>query len=162
MPEKGFKVRRYLEGRKYFHIFSPKPAFQVWLKWSHSSWSWGPRPRSVSLGKSEKFLLHRNLPINQESYLPCWLPRGHSEAETGWACPVLPSVRAFLADLCGCPRARLLLSTISHHSDPGHLNRPEASPRLRKEAGRRQITAMTFMMCFMVSKSLWFLQQFFL
>lgn len=162
MPEKGFKVRRHLESRKYFHIFPPKPAFQVWLKWSHSSWSWGPRPRSVSLGKSEKFLLHRNLPINQESYLPCWLPRGHSEAETGWACPVLPSVRAFLADLCGCPRARLLLSTISHHSDPGHLNRPEASPRLRKEAGRRQITAMTFMMCFMVSKSLWFLQQFFL
>ena len=47
--------------------------------------------------------------------------------------------------------------TIEHTSrqgDPGHHNRPEANLRVRKEAGRRQITAMTPMMCFMISKPL--------
>ena len=40
------------------------------------------------------------------------------------------------------PRAQLLtLATIWHHFDPGHLNRPEASPRLRKDAegGRSEL-----------------------
>ena len=59
--------------------------------------------------------------------------------------------------------------TIEHTSrqgGPGHHNRPEANPRARKEAGRRQITAVIFMMCFMTSKPLkahyvlWSLQHF--
>ena len=32
MPERGFKVRRHLEGRKYFHICFPQTCFAGLVK----------------------------------------------------------------------------------------------------------------------------------
>ena len=108
MHERGFKVRSDLKDRKYFHISFPQTGFPYPVKCHDillGCGVWGQG--SVSLDKSEKPLLHRTMPINQES--TCLLTsQGSVWGRSRISLPSAIKCEGPSGQTPHCPRAQLL------------------------------------------------------
>ena len=152
---RGFKVKRHNIIIKYFHICFSINWFPCLVICSDVLLGSGFQSQgSVFLGKPEKLLLHRNLPINQDSPCPTDFPGASLRQKQDKFAPCYQVWGPFRLTSVAAPGPNLnLVSIICHLFDPGHLNRPEANFPLRKGT-EKQIMIITFMICFTIYKPL--------
>ena len=116
MHERRFKVRSDLKDRKYFHISFPQTGFPCTVKCrdillGYGVWGQG----SVSLDKSGKPLLHRTVPINQES-TSLLTSQGSVWGRSRISLPSAIKCEGPSGQPPHCPRAQLL--TLIHYWAP--------------------------------------------
>ena len=136
------KVRRHNIMTKYFHVCFSINWFLCLVICSDVLLGSSVKSQgSVFLGKPEKLLLHRNLPINQESPCPTDFPGASlRQKQDKFAQCYQMWGPSWLTTMVAPGPNFWLLSTIWSHFDPGHLNRPEAYFCLRKDTeGRSQL-----------------------
>ena len=149
------KVRRHNIMTKYFHVCFSINWFLCLVICSDVLLGSSVKSQgSVFLGKPEKLLLHRNLPINQESPCPTDFPGASlRQKQDKFAQCYQMWGPSWLTTMVAPGPNFWLLSIIWHLFDPGHLNRPEANFPLRNYT-EKQISMITFLMCFTIYKPL--------